>query len=383
VTRRDFDYPGRTAVMIHPKLKLTVPWESIDPEAQRQIVRVLAMPELERLAIMPDVHAGYDLCIGGVALLRGVISPPFVGYDIGCGMCHVNTGATLRELGLDSMDSRRKLFGRIREIIPAGLGKIAGVGYDGGFSFKSALGDAAFDKKVNYFVRTQFCTLGSGNHFLEIGVNARGDVGVTIHSGSRRAGYEIASRYMKKGRPLPLDGDLGRAYVADMNWALDFALANRRAMMTRVLEAMKLKYRTRRLISPEVMINENHNHAMPSGEGMVLHRKGATPAEKGQPGIIPANQRDGVWITRGLGNEEFLSSASHGAGRKLSRAEAREAGSVRDMEKSMNGVVCRTDKDILDEAPWAYKPIGGVLAAQDGILVEVTDHFKPVIVLKG
>jgi tRNA-splicing ligase RtcB len=369
--------------MIHPKLKLTVPWESIDLEARRQIVRVLAMPELERLAIMPDVHAGYDLCIGGAALLRGAVSPSFVGYDIGCGMCHVNTGATLRELGLDGMESRRKLFDRIREIIPAGLGKKSGVGYDGGFSFKSACGNAGLDKKVRHFIHTKFCTLASGNHFLEIGVSAKGDVGVTIHSGSRRAGYEIASWYMKKGRTLPLDGDLGRAYMADMSWALDFASANRRAMMTRVLEAMKLKYRGQRLISAEVMIDENHNHAVPAGDGMILHRKGAASAEKGQPGIIPANQRDGVWVTRGLGNEEFLSSASHGAGRKLSREEARQAGSVPEMKKSMNGVVCRTDKDVLDEAPWAYKRIGDVLAAQDGTLVEVTDHFKPVIVLKG
>jgi tRNA-splicing ligase RtcB len=369
--------------MIHPKLKLTIPWESIDLEAQRQIIRVLAMPELECLAIMPDVHAGYDLCIGGVALLRGVVSPSFVGYDIGCGMCHVNTTATLRELDLDSMNSRRNLFDRIREIIPAGLGKRGDARSDDDFSFKSASGNAGLDRKVRSFLHTQFCTLGSGNHFLEIGVNAKGDVGVTIHSGSRRPGYEIASWYMKKGCPLSLDEDLGRAYLMDMNWALDFALANRRAMMTRVLEAMKLKYRAQKLTSTEVMVNENHNHAVLTSGEMVLHRKGATPAEKGQPGIIPANQRDGVWVTRGLGNEEFLASASHGAGRKLSRKEAREYGSVPELEKSMNGVVCRTDKGVLDEAPWAYKRIDDVLAAQDGVLVEVTDHFKPVIVLKG
>jgi tRNA-splicing ligase RtcB len=116
---------------------------------------------------------------------------------------------------------------------------------------------------------------------------------------------------------------------------------------------------------------------------MMLHRKGATPAEKGQPGIIPANQRDGVWITRGLGNEEFLSSASHGAGRKLSRSEAAKAGTVSELQKVMGDIVCRMDKGILDEAPWGYKPISDVLSAQDGVLVDVTDHFKPVIVLKG
>jgi tRNA-splicing ligase RtcB len=228
----------------------------------------------------------------------------------------------------------------------------------------------------------QFSTLGSGNHFLEIGVNAEGKVGVTVHSGSRRIGYEIASWYMRKGRTLRLGSDLGRAYLADMSWALDFALANRREMVRRTLEIMKLRS-VNKLTSPEVMVNENHNHAVPAGAGMMLHRKGATPAEKGQLGIIPANQRDGVWITLGLGNEEFLSSASHGAGRKLSRSEAGKVGTVSRLEKEMDGVVCRTGKSILDEAPWVYKNISDVLPAQEGVLIEVTDHFKPVIVLKG
>jgi tRNA-splicing ligase RtcB len=367
--------------MIHTKLKLTVPWESIELKAQQQIIRVLAMPELECLAIMPDVHPGYDLCIGGVALTRGVVSPSFVGFDIGCGMCHVNTGATLRELGIETMDSRRKFFDRIQKIIPAGKGKSGNASEE--FSFKSACGDKNFDNKIKSLAHAQFCTLGSGNHFLEIGVNPAGEVGVTIHSGSRRAGYEIALWYMKKGRMLSLNGDLGRAYIADMNWALELALANRKAMMARTLEALKLGYRVNKFLSQEVMVNENHNHAAPVGEGMMLHRKGATPAEKGQLGIIPANQRDGVWITRGLGNEEFLSSASHGAGRKLSRADAVEAGDVPELEKAMRGIVCRTDRGVLNEAPWAYKNAGEVLAAQDGLLVEVIDHFKPVIVLKG
>jgi tRNA-splicing ligase RtcB len=367
--------------MIHPKLKLTVPWESIELEAQRQIIRVLAMPELERLAIMPDVHPGYDLCIGGVALTRGVVSPSFVGYDIGCGMCHVNIGATLKKLGLEKMDARRKFFDCIQEIIPAGKGKKANI--DGGFVFRSACGDKALDNKLKYLLHTQFCTLGSGNHFLEIGVNPAGMAGVTIHSGSRRAGYEIASWYMKKGRFLSLDSDLGRAYIADMNWALDFALANRKGMMARTLEALKLGNQVNRFLSPEVMVNENHNHAVLVRDSMVLHRKGATPANKGQLGIIPANQRDGVWITLGLGNEEFLSSASHGAGRKLSRSEAANAGDVQKLEKAMHGIVCRTDRGVLDEAPWVYKNADSVLAAQNGLLVEVTDHFKPVIVLKG
>jgi tRNA-splicing ligase RtcB len=115
----------------------------------------------------------------------------------------------------------------------------------------------------------------------------------------------------------------------------------------------------------------------------VLHRKGATPAEKGQLGVIPANQRDGVYITVGLGNDDYLSSASHGAGRKFSRKAAAKQGGVKELQKLMKGIVCRADAAVLDEAPWAYKDIGAVLRAQEGIVVNITDYFKPVIVIKG
>lgn len=368
--------------MEHPKLRLTIPWTSMELEAQQQIIRVLAMPELDLLAIMPDAHAGYDLCIGGVALLRGVVSPSFVGYDIGCGMCHVNTKKSVRDLGLTKAKDREKLFERLQEDVPAGLGKKARTASD--FVFRSASGDKHLDTKVEPFVYSQLATLGSGNHFLEIGENSAGEIGVTIHSGSRRVGYDIASWYMRKGRLLSMSSELGQAYFADMLWAQDFALENRRLMLRAALFAMRFsESEVKKLLAPDSLINESHNHAVRHGEHGILHRKGATPAEKGQLGIIPANQRDGVWVTRGLGNEEFLSSASHGAGRRLSRKAAARKGTVAEFEKMMRGVVCRTDKDVLDEAPWAYKNIDDVLAAQNGILVDVLDHFKPLVVLKG
>jgi tRNA-splicing ligase RtcB len=115
----------------------------------------------------------------------------------------------------------------------------------------------------------------------------------------------------------------------------------------------------------------------------VLHRKGATPAEKGQRGVIPANQRDGVYITVGLGNDVYLSSASHGAGRVFSRKAAAKKGDVKELRRLMQGIVCRADAAVLDEAPWAYKDIGAVLRAQEGVVVDLADHFRPVIVVKG
>jgi tRNA-splicing ligase RtcB len=227
-------------------------------------------------------------------------------------------------------------------------------------------------------------SLGSGNHFLELGENSQGQLGITIHSGSRRAGYTIADWYIRKaqGSIIELSSELGQAYLQDMAWATEFALQNRRAMLQAVLILLKFSQEEieARL---SAMINENHNHAVLMDNDFVLHRKGATPAEKDQLGVIPANQRDGVWITRGLGNEEFLCSASHGAGRVTTRGAAAAKGSVELLGKMMKGIVCQIDKSILDEAPWAYKKIAAVLAAQQGILLEVVDHFKPIMVLKG
>lgn len=368
--------------MEHPKLKLTIPWTDIDENAQLQINNVLKLPELERLVIMPDAHSGYDLCIGAVALMRGVISPSFVGYDIGCGMCHINTGLSARELGLHTLKRKQQLFEKLYTVIPAGVGKTHQIESD--IVFESALGDEEFSAHIQSFVNTQLATLGSGNHFLEIGENKAGNIGITLHSGSRRAGYDIAALYMKKGRLLPLESELAQAYMADMQWALSFALENRRLMLLATLRAMGFAEEDcASLLAPDVLINENHNHAVPYGDNLILHRKGATPAELEQLGVIPANQRDGVWITRGLGNKEFLASASHGAGRKMSRRAALRNRSVADLEKVMQGIVCRTDKAMRDEAPWGYKNIDAVLAAQDGLLVDVIDHFKPLIVVKG
>jgi tRNA-splicing ligase RtcB len=370
--------------MNHLKLRLTVPWESIERDAQNQILRVLDLPELELLAIMPDVHPGYDLCIGGVALLKNAVAPSFVGYDIGCGMCHINLQKNAGELGLAKDRQREKFFVGLSSAVPSGLGKTGNSESD--MIFHSACGDKKLDGKIKPIIRDQLATLGGGNHFLEIGENSKGKIGVTIHSGSRRAGYDIADWYMRRSQKklLDLSGDLGKAYLADMLWATDFALENRKRMMRATLELMGFKDKeTDNFLAPDSMINENHNHAVLQKNGCILHRKGATPAEKGQLGIIPANQRDGVWVTKGLGNANFLCSASHGAGRKMTRSAAMKKGTVTDLRKQMKGIVCRTDKDVLDEAPWAYKKIDAVLAAQDGILVDIVDHFRPIIVLKG
>lgn len=353
------------------RLRLTIPLEQIEGGAREQIDRALALPCLKVLAIMPDVHVGYDLPIGGVALLDGHIWPGAVGYDIGCGMCHVLTEKTLAEL-----PDLHQVYNRILQMVPVGFEthkKKAPFA-----RFPNASGDNKLKDVVLEKAPIQLGTLGGGNHFIEIGVNPYGIVGVTLHSGSRHPGGQIGDWYMKKTKgPVPMDSAIAQAYARDMEWALSFALENRAAMMRSCLTALGLGEDLM-----QGMINENHNHAEFTPAG-VLHRKGATPAENGQLGIIPANMRDGVWITRGLGNEFFLRSASHGAGRTMSRNKARQAIDYRSFMAQMQGIVAPVEPRLLDEAPDAYKKIDDVLKAQDGVLVDVIDHFRPVLVVKG
>ncbi len=359
------------------KIAWTLPESEVEVSALRQIYNVAALPEIKRMVVLPDVHTGYDLPIGCAVLVAGRISPSFVGYDIGCGMLHQNIGPNIASLAEEA--GRRAVYAHILDSIPVGLG--------GKFprpqacpEFVSASGNKNLTRLVSGIAPLQLGTLGAGNHFIEIGLNERGEYGITIHSGSRNAGHAIASHYMSLGRMFDLSSQNGRHYAQDMHWALEYALENRKRMLDAVL----------RVIFGEAVppfaapfINENHNHAVILKRGEVLHRKGATPADKGQLGIIPINQRDGAYITRGLGNETFLCSASHGAGRTMSRAAARKSITPDHLAGQMRGIVCRTDKNVCDEGPDAYKNADTVIARQNGILVEVVDHFRPVLVVKG
>lgn len=359
------------------RLKLTIPRENIEAGAWEQIQAALALPYLKALAIMPDVHSGYDLPIGGVALLDGYIWPGAVGYDIGCGMCHVNTEHRLDQLSV-ALDH---VYTRILRMVPVGfsVNEKPRNNFD---RFSNASGYACLNDAIMHKAGLQVGTLGGGNHFIEVGVNNLGEIGVTIHSGSRRPGWLIADFYMRQTKgPVRLESDLGQQYLVDMTWAQNFALLNRSRMMFSCLQTLGFDEADAAALMGR-MVNENHNHAIVTPDG-VLHRKGATPADKGQLGIIPANMRDGVWITEGLGNEEFLSSASHGAGRTMSRTKAKKLITTELLFEQMRGIIAPPLSELLDEGPDAYKEIHGVLAAQDGRLVNVIDHFEPMLVVKG
>ncbi len=180
-----------------------------------------------------------------------------------------------------------------------------------------------------------------------------------------------------------LRSELGQAYLIDMNHMLEFALDNRKRMMQDILWILGCTHVEEKLDHPINFINENHNHAVVNSDGTVLHRKGATPADLGQLGIIPGNMKDGVVITEGLGNQEYLSSASHGAGRKMSRSKAFSTLNHDNFKEDMSDIVCSTDISILDESPRAYKDFQHVLDLQENIVIKIISRISPIINIKG
>ena len=369
------------------KLETLIPLEMLEHSAQQQIFNALELDFLLKLAIMPDCHTGYSLPIGGVALLDNVISPDYVGYDIGCGMCYIDTQLET-SIFFKNQKDKEKIFDKIYSLIPVGFNSNEDPNpYD---DFPNASGDKELYEKVISKLYIQLGTLGGGNHFIEIGENQKGHLTITIHSGSRNMGHSIASYYMKASKlgdsDLPqgflhVNSELGQQYIQDMNFALEYALANRKRMMDEIL--FILGFRRRIPLMQSRMINENHNHAILSENGHVLHRKGATPAYIGQIGIIPGNMRDGVYVTEGLGNPQFLCSSSHGAGRKFSRKKAKESITLESFKAKMDGIVARVGQSTLDESPDAYKNLGEVISMQEGIVIKTIDHAKPIINVKG
>lgn len=336
-------------------------------------------------ALMPDTHTGYSLPIGAAVATKDVVVPAWVGYDIGCGMC------ALRLDGIDAdqlIKNAAEIFKRIYEAIPVGF-NINEKGIDYSLEGLTDIGKEIAEKK-NF--KRALGTLGGGNHFIEIGVDEVYNVWVVIHSGSRGVGHGIATHYMKAAHPegkakeghfgFTTDSDEGKAYIQDLNWCLDYALANRKRMMERVVDvvAASLDLSCYELDFSE-LINRNHNHAIEK-DGLWIHRKGATHAEDGMLGVIPGNMRDGSFIVRGKGNPDSLYSSSHGAGRVLGRRKAKETLDMEEFSKSMEGIIALVSESTLDESPLAYKNIFEVMDNQED-LVEIIAHISPLINIKG
>lgn len=346
------------------------------------------------VAIMADTHTGYGMPIGGVVGLDGVVIPNGVGVDIGCGMVAVKT--SLKEI---SKDMLKVMMGDIRKAIPVGFEWHEKPMYEKMPSI--GVRDVLIIHKNWETAARQIGTLGGGNHFIEIQKGNDGHIWFMIHSGSRGLGKKIADHYddiAKKlnkqwhvGVPesfdlafLPLDTEEGAAYWSEMNYALEYASANRALMVERMKEIFKRHNDVDFLDEIDI----HHNYAAIEkhfNKEVVVHRKGATRAEVGERGIIPGSQGAPSYIVEGLSNGWSLRSCSHGAGRKLARKQAERELNLAEEIKKLDevGVIhgVRLVRD-LDEAPGAYKDIKRVMKNQED-LVRVVVELMPLAVIKG
>lgn len=359
--------------------------EVLEQTALDQFESAMNQHFVVRGALMPDAHAGYSLPIGAVVETSGFVVPAWVGYDIGCGVCAMRTGFNVHDVKKHSLS----IFNTIHNTIPTGFAH-----HKEKYHWATAeVPDICTPTTRSIYNKNggnQLGTLGGGNHFIEIGADENDNVWIIIHSGSRGIGHAVATHYMKlasgdgKAREGHFGFDIhsqnGKDYLLDMEFCLLFALENRARMVDTVLDCIG-EYCEDGSLEMQ-WINRNHNHAEVTINNTVVHRKGATHAEAGMFGVIPGNMRDGSFIVVGKGNDESLCSSSHGAGRVLGRKEASKVLDVSEFEATMSGVVAKVGTETLDESPFAYKDIFDVMKQQES-LVEVVNHIKPIINIKG
>ena len=392
-------------------VKMWVGNMEVEQAALLQIMNISQLPVLAgHIAIMPDVHMGKGATVGSVIPTRSAIIPAAVGVDIGCGMVAAMTNLTAEDLP----DSLFALRNQIERDVPVGFNEHAkGIPSVSGpyadvlrknlhktmdafehLSLKQKLGRAD-EKKI----ARQVGTLGGGNHFIEICLDLHNNVWIMLHSGSRGIGnqigtvaVELAKEQAAKRAYGLADADLAwldegtpefDAYIEAMHWAQEYARFNRDTMMNLVLAA--LRHRIPKMQVVGEIVNCHHNFTSLEehfGTEMWITRKGAVSAQAGQMGIIPGSMGAKSFIVRGKGNHDAYCSCSHGAGRKMSRNQAKKLFTSLDLEEQTAGVECRKDKDVVDEIPGAYKDIDEVMAAQSD-LVEIVHTLKQVLCIKG
>lgn len=385
---------------------------AVEEAAQKQLQNVASLPFIYRwIAAMPDVHWGMGATVGSVIPTKGAIIPAAVGVDIGCGMLAVQT--TLR--AKDLPDNLAVIRSAIEKAVPVGRTDNGGPNDRG--AYKNApnhhldewLGlEGRFKKIVDKHSALEhrqrvnhLGTLGTGNHFIEVCLDEKNRVWFMLHSGSRGVGNRIGTYFIglakkdmqKHIHNLP-DKDLAYFtegaehfddYVDAVHWAQDYAKANRELMMQNVIEAVRSCKKIPPFEARVQAVNCHHNYVAIEnhyGQDVFVTRKGAVRAGKGEMGIIPGSMGAQSFIVRGKGNPESFSSCSHGAGRAMSRNEAKKRFTLDDHIKATEGVECRKDKDVIDETPKAYKPIAKVMEAQKD-LVEIVHTLKQVVCVKG
>lgn len=386
-------------------------WASVLDESTRKQAELISRCQAVdgHIALMPDAHFGYGPPVGTAMRTRDVVMPYAVGVDIGCGMIAVRTNIPRHALS----GEEGRILGHIRDLIPSGVGKqhpqriaaaesfVADHGFAPGLENERVLKvlqqrhhtdmvHAAADLRDRAL--SQFGTLGAGNHFAEVcEENLTGAVWFVVHSGSRGIGNMLATAHVKRAQSFCeanfiqlehrdlawFDSDVEEfdEYILDMLWAQEYAWAQREAMMDRLLDAVRLA--TDLVLIEEERINCHHNYAEQVEPGVWLTRKGAINAEAGRMGIIPGSMGAATYIVRGKGCAEAYNTSPHGAGRLLARGAARRTLSVEDFREQMRGKTWldRDAEALLDEAPFAYKPIETVIA-------DSADLVDPEVILK-
>lgn len=393
-------------IMSKGKVPVKIYTDDVEPEAMQQLYNISQLPIIHsHIAAMPDVHMGKGATVGSVIPTKGAIIPAAVGVDIGCGMNAMRLSINAKDLP----DNLRGIRLAIEEAIPVGFNmhktdrarqstiRALSVGLD------SVLGKHkkiySMQKKPYQTWIRQVGTLGGGNHFIELCLDENDDVWVILHSGSRGIGNAIGQYFINLAKKdmgrhlanLP-DKDLayfteGATYFDDyveaVEWAQDYAMANRREMMHFIIEALRKKL-PKFGITKEA-INCHHNYVSQEfhfGEQVFVTRKGAISAGVDELGIIPGSMGARSFIVRGKGNPQSFCSCSHGAGRKMSRTAAKRQFDEQDVVHQTAGVECRKDKGIIDEIPAAYKDIDKVMEHQSD-LVEVVHTLKQIVCIKG
>ncbi|MFD3380691.1 MULTISPECIES: RtcB family protein [unclassified Streptomyces] len=377
---------------------------SVEDVAMQQLRNVSTLPWIKGLAVMPDVHFGKGATVGSVIAMQGAVCPAAVGVDIGCGMSAVRTSLTANDLPGDLSRLRSKVeqaipVGRGMHDSPVEPGRFHGLATSGWDDFWGRFDGVAEAVKFRQERATkQMGTLGSGNHFVEVCTDTTGSVWLMLHSGSRNIGKELAEHHIGIAQKLPhnqglIDRDLAvfiadtpqmAAYRNDLFWAQEYAKYNRTLMMALLKDVVRKEFKKAKpTFEPE--ISAHHNYVAEEryeGMDLLVTRKGAIRAGSGEYGIIPGSMGTGSYIVKGLGNEKAFNSASHGAGRRMSRNAAKRRFSTKDLEEQTQGVECRKDSGVVDEIPSAYKPIEQVIDQQRD-LVEVVAKLKQVVCVKG
>jgi len=384
----------------------------MEDQAAAQLRNVASLPFVFKwVAAMPDVHWGIGATVGSVIPTKGAIIPAAVGVDIGCGMMAVKTSMTANELPRNLHEMRTA----IEKAVPHGRTDNGGRNDRGAWSEAPANHldvwakiDARYNQILAKYPKlahpqkvNHLGTLGTGNHFIEVCLDTEQNVWIMLHSGSRGVGNRFGSFFIELAREdmrkwminLP-DRDLAYLpqgtkhfddYVLAVHWAQEYAMANRELMMANIIAALKASGEVPGFDATVEVVNCHHNYVAWEnhfGENVLVTRKGAVRAREGDMGIIPGSMGAKSFIVRGKGNPESFMSCSHGAGRAMSRTEAKKRFSLADHEAATAGVECRKDAEVIDETPGAYKPIDAVMEAQKD-LVEIVHTLRQVVCVKG